>query len=85
MKVISLECRNGDGGALRAFADVEIEGISIRDSRVYQTIYSGPEIAAWEERNACPVNDKLCEVAVWFFQTMLLGYRKSRQRAYWKT
>jgi hypothetical protein len=46
------------------------------NSRVYRTIYSGPEIAAWEERNACPENDKLCEEAVWFFQEMLLGPRR---------
>jgi len=46
------------------------------NSRVYRTIYSGPEIAEWEERNACPENDKLCEEAVWFFQTMLLGPRR---------
>ena len=46
------------------------------NSRVYRTIYSGREIAEWEERNACPENDKLCEEAVWFFQTMLLGPRR---------
>jgi dTDP-4-amino-4,6-dideoxygalactose transaminase len=45
-------------------------------SRVYRTMYSGQEIDAWEERNACPENDKLCEEAVWFFQTMLLGPRR---------
>jgi perosamine synthetase len=42
-------------------------------SRAYRTIYSPKEIADYEARNHCPVNDKLCEVAVWFYQTMLLG------------
>jgi hypothetical protein len=39
-------------------------------------IYSEREIAEWEERNACPENDRLCEEAAWFFQTMLLGSRR---------
>jgi dTDP-4-amino-4,6-dideoxygalactose transaminase len=43
------------------------------NSRVYRTIYPEREIAEWEERNACPENDKLCEEAVWFFQTMLIA------------
>lgn len=42
-------------------------------SRAYRAIYSPAEIAAYEARNRCPANDKLCEEAVWFFQTMLLG------------
>jgi len=46
------------------------------NSRVYRSIYPAREIAEWEERNACPENDKLCEEAVWFFQTMLLGTRR---------
>ena len=46
------------------------------NSRAYRTIYSEREIGDWEERNACPENDKLCEEAVWFFQTMLLGPRR---------
>jgi perosamine synthetase len=43
------------------------------NSRVYRRLYSEGDLAGWEERNACPENDKLCEEAVWFFQTMLLG------------
>ena len=46
------------------------------NSRVYRTMYSERQIAEWEERNACPENDKLCEEAVWFFQTMLIGPRR---------
>ena len=35
-----------------------------------------PEVAGrWEERTRCPANDRLCEEAVWFTQTMLLGPR----------
>jgi len=30
----------------------------------------------WLERNNCPQNDSLCEQAVWFTQTMLLGTKK---------
>jgi dTDP-4-amino-4,6-dideoxygalactose transaminase len=46
------------------------------NSRIYRKMYSERELAEWEERNACPENDKLCEEAVWFFQTMLLGPRR---------
>lgn len=45
------------------------------ESRGYQKIYSKSYIAKWQERNRCPENDKLCEEAVWFIQTMLLGGR----------
>ena len=44
-------------------------------SRGYQKIYSKAEIDRWEERTQCPVNDRLCQEAVWFFQNMLLGTR----------
>jgi dTDP-4-amino-4,6-dideoxygalactose transaminase len=43
------------------------------ESRAYRFIYSEKEISGYEARNHCPANDKLCEEAVWFFQTMLLG------------
>ncbi len=46
------------------------------DSRTFRAIYSPKEIAAYEERNHCPANDKLCEEGVWLFQTMLLGSRR---------
>jgi perosamine synthetase len=44
-------------------------------SRAFRSIYSAEEIAAYEARNHCPANDRLCQEAVWFFQTMLLGSR----------
>jgi len=43
------------------------------ESRAYRSIYSAKEISGYQARNHCPANDKLCEEAVWFFQTMLLG------------
>jgi dTDP-4-amino-4,6-dideoxygalactose transaminase len=46
------------------------------DSRAYRAIYPDRQLAAWTERNHCPANDKLCEEAVWFTQTMLLGPRE---------
>jgi len=49
-------------------------------SRGYQRIYSAQEIAGWEQRNHCTANDRLCEEAVWFTQTMLLAPRKSMER-----
>ena len=50
----------------------------IRDAlrtRPYVKVYGKDAIDKWEERNRCPENDKLCEEAVWFTQTMLLGPR----------
>jgi perosamine synthetase len=45
-------------------------------SRAFQTIYSSADIAAYDERNHCPVNDQLCDEAVWFTQNMLLGSKE---------
>jgi dTDP-4-amino-4,6-dideoxygalactose transaminase len=46
-------------------------------SRGYQRLFPAAEISRWEERNRCPANDRLCEEAVWFVQTMLLAPRQS--------
>ena len=43
------------------------------NSRAFKAIYTQRELADYEERNHCPENDKLCERAVWFEQTMFLG------------
>ncbi len=45
-------------------------------SRAFQKIYSEKELKNLEERNRCPENDKLCQEAVWFSQTLLLGSRE---------
>jgi dTDP-4-amino-4,6-dideoxygalactose transaminase len=44
-------------------------------SRGFQAIYSPRRIADYLERIHCPANDRLCEEAVWFTQTMFLGPR----------
>ena len=44
-------------------------------SRHYQKVFGKAAIEQWEERNRCPENDKLCEEAVWFTQSMFLGPR----------
>ncbi len=49
-------------------------------SRGYAAIYSKERIARWQERNQCPQNDKLCDEAVWFTQTMLLGTRRDMEQ-----
>ena len=49
-------------------------------SRAFSAIYSKERIARWEERNQCAQNDKLCEEAVWFTQTMLLGTRRDMEQ-----
>jgi len=55
----------------------------IRDavhSRGYRKIYTQAELDRWEERTACPANDKLCDEAVWFMQNMLLGPRTDMEQ-----
>ena len=42
-------------------------------SRGYRAMYPADLLQAWEERTACPVNDKLCEEGFWLAQTMFLG------------
>jgi dTDP-4-amino-4,6-dideoxygalactose transaminase len=37
--------------------------------------HGAQEIAAWEKRNHCPENDRLCTEAVWFTQNQLLADR----------
>jgi perosamine synthetase len=46
---------------------------NVLNSRGFKAVYSAKQIAEWQERNQCPVNERLCEQAVWFSQTMLLG------------
>lgn len=46
----------------------------------YQRIYGAKTMSQWLEANQCPVNDQLCEEAVWFSQTKLLGTRSDMER-----
>ena len=49
-------------------------------SRGYRRVYPPQVLAAWEERNRCPVNDQLCREAVGLTQNMLLGPRGDMDR-----
>jgi perosamine synthetase len=49
-------------------------------SRAFKKVYSERELAEYQERNHCPVNDRLCEEAVWFTQTMLLGGKSDMEQ-----
>jgi len=46
----------------------------------YQRIYGQEAMAKWVERNACPINDRICAEAVWFGQTTLLGSRSEMEQ-----
>jgi perosamine synthetase len=43
--------------------------------RSFQRCFSSNDLRNYPERIQCPENDKLCDEAVWFQQTMLLGSR----------
>jgi dTDP-4-amino-4,6-dideoxygalactose transaminase len=49
-------------------------------SRGYQRVYSSQEIAQLEERNHCPVNDRVCAEFVWLTQNVLLGKRSEMEQ-----
>src|SRR5581483_6906971 len=49
-------------------------------SRAYRALYPGDVLSSWRERNHCPANDRLCEEAVWFTQTMLLDTRQGMEQ-----
>jgi perosamine synthetase len=53
---------------------------SLASNPHYQRIYGKETMAKWQERNVCPVNDRLCSEAVWFTQTMLLGPKSDMER-----
>lgn len=44
-------------------------------SRGYRRVYPEKVLAEWEERNRCPMNDRLCTEAVSLSQNQLLGPR----------
>jgi len=46
----------------------------------YIRIYGKDRMADWVARNHCPVNDRLCEEAVWLSQTRLLGSRSDMEQ-----
>jgi hypothetical protein len=49
-------------------------------ARGYQRLFPATgALSDCHERNRCPVNDRLCEVAVWFSQTVLLAPRRSME------
>ncbi|MCC6512105.1 MAG: DegT/DnrJ/EryC1/StrS family aminotransferase [Pirellulaceae bacterium] len=46
----------------------------------YVRLYGAERMKHWADENACPVNDRLCEQAVWFTQTKLLGSRSDMEK-----
>ncbi len=45
------------------------------ESRPFRAVYSPKRIADYFDRIRCPANDRLCDQAVWLFQTLFLGPR----------
>ena len=53
---------------------------NVLNSRGFQAVCSRDYIKAWESNNHCPVNDRLCQEAVWFTQNMLLAARSDMEQ-----
>jgi dTDP-4-amino-4,6-dideoxygalactose transaminase len=48
-------------------------------SRAYRRLYPQSLLDEWKERTRCPVNERLCDEAVWMGQTTLLGSRRDME------
>ena len=46
-------------------------------TRGFKRLFPEKTLAEWSERTRCPMNDRLCEEAVWFTQNMLLAPRSA--------
>jgi dTDP-4-amino-4,6-dideoxygalactose transaminase len=53
--------------------------LQIASSPQWKRIFGEARLKQWLERNQTPMNDRLCEQAVWFTQTMLLGTRQDME------
>ncbi|HSI77908.1 MAG TPA: DegT/DnrJ/EryC1/StrS family aminotransferase [Lunatimonas sp.] len=49
---------------------------NLAKNRHYLNLYGKETMQEWLESSSCPQNDQLCEQAVWFGQSMLLGTKK---------
>jgi dTDP-4-amino-4,6-dideoxygalactose transaminase len=49
-------------------------------TRAYQRVFPPEVLKNWAERTQCPLNDQLCQEAVWFTQTMFLGTRSDMEQ-----
>ena len=54
--------------------------LALAENPHYQRIYGKTALKHWLERNACPVNDRLVEEALWLPQTKLLTDRAEMER-----
>jgi len=52
----------------------------VLDSPGYRAIFPPERLKRWHEQNQCPANDRLCQEAVWFTQTILLGTRTDMEQ-----
>lgn len=50
------------------------------ESRGFKRLFPEKTLKEWADRNACPVNDRLCNEAVWFTQTMFLGPKEDMEQ-----
>jgi dTDP-4-amino-4,6-dideoxygalactose transaminase len=74
LKALQAEGIPCDGGYTPLNKEAFLE--NTLQSRAFQRIYRTSELDEYRSRNRCPTNDALCQRAVWFFQTMLLGEQK---------
>ena len=73
LKALAAEGVHGSGGYTPLNKEPFLERTLA--SRSYRRIYDARALDEYRRGLACPVNDKLCQEAVWFTQTMLLGSR----------
>jgi perosamine synthetase len=75
LRAEGVSCSGGYGTLNR---DAYVTGLA--KNKHYLRIYGEQVMNDWLEKNHCPQNDKLCEEAVWFTQTILLGTKSDMEQ-----
>ena len=78
LKELSKAGVSASAGYSRLNRSAHVEALATNQH--YQRLYGKDFMSRWFEANQCPVNDRLCEEAIWFTQTKLLGTRASMEQ-----
>jgi perosamine synthetase len=69
---------SASGGYSRLNVSTHVQSLATNPH--YQRLYGKEFMAKWLDSNQCPVNDRLCDEAVWFSQTKLLESRAAMEK-----
>lgn len=78
IKALSAEGIPASSGYVSMTKDSYVTNLA--KSKHYLQIYGEKKMKEWLEQISTPVNDRLCEEAVWFTQNMLLGEKQDMEQ-----